>query len=108
MRPKPITPMRLPCSSTPAKDLRSHLPPFIEASAWATLRASDSSSASASSAVETRLPIGEFITTTPWRVAACRSTLSTPTPGRPMTRSLRAAAKTSGVIWLLLRSSSAS
>ena len=60
---------------------------------------------SASSAVETRLPPGEFMTMTPRRVAAARSTLSTPTPGRPMTFRLFAASSTSAVIWLPLRMS---
>ncbi len=108
MRPKPITPARLPLSSTPAKDLRSHFEAFIEASAWATFRARASISAMASSAVETRLPQGEFMTTTPLRVAAARSTLSTPTPGRPMTRSRPAFSKTSAVTWVPLRISRAS
>ena len=42
-----------------------------------------------SSAVETVLPPGVFITTTPRCVAASTSTLSTPTPARPTTRNLR-------------------
>ena len=53
--------------------------------------------------MDTRLPPGEFITITPRRVAAARSTLSTPTPGRPMTLRLFAASSTSAVIWLPLR-----
>ena len=57
-------------------------------------------SATASSAVETVLPPGEFITRTPRRVAASRSTLSIPTPARPITRRLFAASITSGVILL--------
>ena len=103
MRPKPTTPMRFPLSSTPANDFRSHFPAFMDASAWGMLRASASSSARLSSAVETRLPSGEFMTTTPRLVAAARSTLSTPTPGRPMMRRLFAASSTSAVIWLPLR-----
>jgi hypothetical protein len=43
------------------------------------------------------------MTTTPRRVAASRSTLSTPTPGRPMIRRFVAASSTSAVIWLPLR-----
>ncbi len=62
----------------------------------------------ASSAVETRLPPGEFMTMMPRRVAAARSTLSTPTPGRPMTLRFLAASSTSAVIWLPLRTSIAS
>ncbi len=88
---------------TPAKDLRSHFPAFMDASACGMLRASERSRARASSAVETRLPPGEFITMTPRRVAAWRSTLSTPTPGRPMTLRFFAASSTSAVIWLPLR-----
>ncbi len=48
-------------------------------------------------------PPGEFITSTPRRVAAWRSTLSTPTPARPMTLRFLAASITSAVIWLPLR-----
>jgi len=40
---------------------------------------------------------GVFITITPFLVAAGRSILSTPTPARPMTTSLSAAAITSPV-----------
>ena len=75
----------------------------MAASAWGTLRATASSKASVSSAVETRLPPGEFMTTIPRRVAASRSTLSTPMPGRPMMRRLVAASRTSAVTWLALR-----
>ena len=48
-------------------------------------------------------PSGEFMTRMPRRVAASRSTLSTPTPGRPTTIRLAAASRTSAVIWLPLR-----
>ncbi len=108
IRPKPMTPRRLPKSSTPAKDFRSHFSPFIAASAGATLRARASIRATASSAVETVLPPGEFMTSTPRRVAAARSTLSTPTPARPMTFRLFAASITSAFIWLPLRTRIAS
>ena len=40
------------------------------------------------SATATALAPGVFITAMPGRVAASRSTLSTPTPARPMTRNL--------------------
>ena len=50
------------------------------------------------SAVEIVLPAGVFITTMPRLVAASTSTLSTPTPARPTTRSLGALAITSVVI----------
>jgi len=46
------------------------------------------------SAVEIVLPPGVFMTTTPRSVAACTSTLSTPTPARPTTRSFGAASMT--------------
>src|SRR5436190_18592001 len=50
--------------------------------------------ANESSAVETVLPPGVFITTTPCCVAASTSTLSTPTPARPTTRNCGAASIT--------------
>ena len=87
-------------SSTPSKDLRSHLPAIIEAWAWGMLRASASIRVKACSAVEIVLPLGVFITTTPWSVAAVRSMLSTPTPARPMTLRFFAAANTSGVTFV--------
>ena len=83
--------------------MRSQRSAFMAASAWATLRATAKRRARASSAVDTRLPIGEFITMMPRRVAASRSTLSTPTPGRPTTFSFLPASSTSAVIWLPLR-----
>ena len=103
MRPKPITPSRLPNSSTPAKDLRSQVPAFIARSAGARFRERASISATASSAVAMELPPGEFMTRTPRRVAAWRSTLSTPTPARPITFRFRAASITCAFIWLPLR-----
>ena len=42
------------------------------------------------SATATALAPGVFITAMPLRVAASKSTLSTPTPARPMTRRLGA------------------
>ena len=103
MRPRPTTPMRFPASSTPPSALRSHFPALMEASARATLRARARSSATVNSAVEIMFPSGEFMTMMPRRVAASRSTLSTPTPGRPMTIIDEAASTTSAVTWLPLR-----
>ena len=74
--------------------------PIIEQWAWPMLRASESISAKACSAVEIVLPLGVFITTTPWSVAAPRSMLSTPTPARPMALRFFAAAKTSAVTFV--------
>ena len=62
----------------------------------------------ACSAVVTLLPVGLFITTMPRRVAASRSTLSTPTPARPITLSEAAASMTSRVTRVPLRMTSAS
>ena len=62
----------------------------------------------ACSAVVTLLPVGLFITTIPRRVAASISTLSTPTPARPITLSDVAASITSRVTRVPLRISSAS
>ena len=78
MRPSPTTPRRLPNSSTPANFLRSQVSAFMEESAGGMLRARASIRAIASSAVEIVLPPGEFMTSTPRRVAAARSMLSTP------------------------------
>ena len=60
------------------------------------------------SATDTALPPGVFITSTPAAVAAGRSTLSTPTPARPITFSLGAFASTSAFTFTALRTSSAS
>ena len=68
----------------------SHLPARVEALACGMWRAIASMSARVCSATEMALPPGVFITRTPAAVAASRSTLSTPTPARPMTRSLGA------------------
>ena len=46
------------------------------------------------------LPSGELTTNTPRRVAAFTSTLSTPTPARPMMRNLGAASITGAVTWV--------
>ena len=80
----------------------------MAASAEATLRASASIRANASSAVAIVLPPGEFMTRTPCRVAAARSMLSTPTPARPMTFRRLAASMTSAVICVPLRTRIAS
>jgi hypothetical protein len=56
----------------------------------------------------TALPPGVFITTTPFLVAASRSTLSTPTPARPMARSWPACSSNSAVTLVALRTRSAS
>src|ERR1017187_4142501 len=54
------------------------------------------------------LPPGVFITSTPAAVAASRSTLSTPTPARPITRSLGARSSTPRSTCTALRTSRAS
>ena len=68
----------------------SHLPACVEASACGIWRASASISVMACSAVVIELPNGVFITITPLAVAAGMSTLSTPMPARPTTRSFLA------------------
>ncbi len=85
-------------SSMPEKLFRSHWPAFIEAAACGTGRAPQRMWVKVSSAVAMVLPEGVFITTTPRSVAASTSMLSTPTPARPTTWSLGAAAMTSRVI----------
>ena len=62
----------------------------MEALAAGILRASAIMRPMVSSATATALAPGVFITTMPRRVAASASMLSTPTPARPMTRSLGA------------------
>ena len=94
MLPRPITPSVFARSSVPMNLRFSHLPDFTEALALGMERASDSISATVCSATETALPPGVFITSTPAAVAEGRSTLSTPTPARPITRRFGAAAST--------------
>ena len=83
--PQPITPSVLPVISTPMKRFFSHLPAWVEASAWGIWRASASIRVMACSAVVIELPNGVFITMMPFAVAAGMSTLSTPMPARPIT-----------------------
>src|ERR1035438_2463831 len=71
-------------------------------------RAMASMSPSVCSATEMAFPPGVFITRTPAAVAASRSTLSTPTPARPMTRSLGACSSTARSTCTTLRTSKAS
>ena len=106
--PRPTIPSVLPRSSWPAKALRFHSPRRIEASAAATLRASAKRSASVSSAAAIVFPVGALTTVIPARVAASRSTLSTPTPARPITRSRAPAAIISASTFTWLRTTSAS
>ncbi len=92
--PQPMTPSVLAVISTPMKRFFSHLPAWVEASAAGSWRATANISAMACSAVVIELPKGVFITMMPFAVAAGTSTLSTPMPARPMTRSFVAAAIT--------------
>ena len=55
------------------------------------------------SAAETMFDSGAFATTIPRRVAASTSTLSTPTPARPITLRLSAAAISSAVSFVAER-----
>src|SRR5579875_512711 len=71
-------------------------------------RAMASMRANVCSATETAFPPGVFITSTPASVAASRSTLSTPTPARPMTRRRGALARTDWFTCTALRTSRAS
>src|SRR5512137_819662 len=108
MLPMPTTPRVLPASSCPWNFFFSHLPALTLAVAASTLRESDRIIASASSATVVAEPPGVFITTTPRRVAAGRSTLSTPTPARPTTLSRVAASSTLAVTLVALRTASPS
>ena len=108
MLPSPTTPSVLPRSSLPRNFFFSHLPARVDAFACGMCRAIASISASVCSATEMALPPGVFITSTPASVAASRSTLSTPTPARPITRSFGAFSSTALVTCTALRTSSAS
>src|SRR5271157_3834808 len=108
MLPRPMMPSVLPRSSLPMSFFFSHLPARVEALAWGMRRAMASISARVCSATETALPPGVFITSTPASVAASRSTLSTPTPARPMTRRLGACSSTAAFTCTALRTRSAS
>jgi len=81
---------------------------LVEALAAGICRARESMRPMACSATEMALPPGVFMTRTPAAVAASRSTLSTPTPARPMTRSLGALERTSELTLTALRTSRAS
>src|SRR5579872_1811577 len=95
MLPQPIRPSVLAESSTPMKRFFSHLPAWVDRSAWGSWRASANISAMACSAVVIELLKEVFMTTIPAAVAAGMSTLSTPMPARPMTFMRLAAAITS-------------
>ena len=102
MRPKPRMPSVLSISSTPENFERSQRPSDERRRAPAgTLRASASSSAIVCSAAVTTLDCGALATTMPRLVAAGTSTLSTPTPARPMAlqaRRLRRARRRSSFV----------
>ncbi len=82
----------------------SHLPAWVDWSAWGISRASANSIAIACSAVVIELPNGVFITTMPRAEAAGTSIVSTPIPARPMTfRRGKAASITAALILVELR-----
>ena len=85
-RPRPTMPKVLPRSSVPCSDFFSHFPARVVWSARGINRASESISPSVCSATAIAFAPGVFITTIPLGVAASESTLSTPTPARPITR----------------------
>ena len=100
--PSPISPSVLPRTSVPEDDF-SHFPSRSAASIFGTCRASASISANVCSATLTAFPPGVLITSTPRRVASCRSMLSTPTPARPTARSLGALSSSAAVTRVALR-----
>jgi hypothetical protein len=83
----------------------AHCPPFKEPTAWGTFlaRAKRRDMDMVCSAVVMVLPVGVFITTIPWAVATSTSTLSTPTPARPITLSCFPARIASAVTFVALR-----
>ena len=90
-------------SSIPPQRERSQRPSFSAACACGMLRASATSSPIVCSAAETTVESGAFATTIPRRVAASTSTLSTPTPARPITFSRSARSITSAVSFVAER-----
>ena len=108
MLPMPTTPSVFPASSRPWNFFFSHLPPLTLAVAWATCRASATMWARVSSATVVDEPPGVFMTTTPRRVAASMSTLSTPTPARPITFRRVARSSSRAVTFVALRTASPS
>ena len=106
--PKPSMAMVLPANSTPRNLPRSHSPSLREAVACGMCRARAATMANVCSAVERELPPGVFMTMTPWRVAASMSMLSKPVPARPITLRREAAASTSAVTLVALRTTSPS
>jgi hypothetical protein len=103
MRPKPRMPRVLSISSTPENFERSQRPALSEPWAWGMLRASASSSAIVCSAAVTTLDSGALATMMPRLVAAGTSTLSTPTPARPIALSCVARSMTSAVSFVAER-----
>ena len=87
IRPKPTTPIVLPCNSIPVHALRSQPPDLVSRSAAGMRRASANTSPIVSSATETAFWCGVDATTTPAATAADTSMLSRPTPARPITLS---------------------
>jgi hypothetical protein len=103
MRPSPTMPSVLPWTSAPRNRSRSHFPLLRWACAWGSFRAVASRSAIVCSAAAIVFPPGVFMQTMPRRVAASTSTLSSPTPARPITSSAVAAWITSAVTRVALR-----
>ena len=106
--PSPTIPSVRPRSSSPVNCARFHSPRRTDASAAAIRRATPYSSARVCSAAAMVLPVGALTTTIPARVAASRSTVSTPTPARPMTASRDPAAIIAASTWTWLRTIRAS
>ena len=101
-------PSVLPLSSVPCSDFFSHFPACISSLARPMWRAMASIKARVCSATAMALAPGVFITAMPLRVAASRSMLSTPTPARPITRSLWACSSSSALTCTAERTMSAS
>src|SRR5271170_3808767 len=107
-RPKPTSPSVFPRISVPENADFSQRPAWMEAFACGTARARPSIRAIVCSATLTAFPPGVFITRTPRFVAASTSTLSTPTPARPITRSFDAFPSSAAVALVALRMINAS
>ena len=101
-------PRVLPFTSVPMKAERFHFWSRSDALACGMLRAMESMMAMVCSAAAMVLPVGALTTAMPRRVAASRSTLSTPTPARPTTCSCAPASMTAAVTCVSLRTMRAS
>ena len=97
MLPRPTTPSVLPRSSVPRNFFFSHLPDLVETLACGMERASAQHEGDRVLGHRNSVAAGRVHHQHAGGGGGLRSTLSTPTPARPITRSFGAFASTSGV-----------